>query len=224
MLFRSFKQNFAFPYFSRNITEFWRRWHISLTTWFRDYLYIPLGGSRVSKLVALRNIFIVFLISGLWHGAKWTFILWGCVHALLYVPLFMFNLNRKYTDGIDYGKLLPRFSSVLMIASTYIMTTLAWVFFRSDSIKIAFHYLKGIFTFSSWDFPVMILTEEQLVIALFFSFFMLCMEWLGRFQKHALESLGLQWPAIFRLGFYYILVMVIFLFGAKEQPFIYFQF
>ncbi|HPF97408.1 MAG: MBOAT family O-acyltransferase [Flavobacteriaceae bacterium] len=220
----NFKQNFAFPYFSRNIAEFWRRWHISLTTWFRDYLYIPLGGSRVSKLVALRNIFIVFLISGLWHGAKWTFILWGCVHALLYVPLFMFNLNRKYTDGIDYGKLLPRFSTVLMIASTYIMTTLAWVFFRSDSIKIAFHYLKGIFTFSSWDFPVMILTEEQLVIALFFSFFMLCMEWLGRFQKHALESLGLQWPAIFRLGFYYILVMVIFLFGAKEQPFIYFQF
>ena len=92
--------NFKFPYFSRDIAEFWRRWHISLSTWFRDYLYIPLGGSRVSKPKAIRNVFVIFLVSGFWHGANWTFIVWGGIHALLFIPLFLRGTNRKNTSDV----------------------------------------------------------------------------------------------------------------------------
>jgi D-alanyl-lipoteichoic acid acyltransferase DltB (MBOAT superfamily) len=103
------KRNFNYPYFSRDIAEFWRRWHISLSTWFRDYLYIPLGGSRVSKGLQLRNVMIVFLVSGFWHGANWTFLMWGFIHALLFIPLLYFNKNRVYLDQVSHNKILPSF-------------------------------------------------------------------------------------------------------------------
>jgi len=141
--------NFRFPYFSRDIAEFWRRWHISLSTWFRDYVYIPLGGSKGGKYASLRNIFIIFLVSGFWHGANWTFVIWGGIHALLYVPLFVFNLNRKNTGGVlAENSWFPSFSELAGVLITFVMVTLAWVFFRAESASHALEYLAGL---GRWD-------------------------------------------------------------------------
>jgi D-alanyl-lipoteichoic acid acyltransferase DltB (MBOAT superfamily) len=116
--------NFAFPYFSRDIAEFWRRWHISLSTWFRDYLYIPLGGSRVRRSLQVRNVLIIFLVSGFWHGANWTFIIWGALHALFFLPLLIFKLNRKYLENDAL-----QFQQILKIGFTFTIVCLAWIFF-----------------------------------------------------------------------------------------------
>lgn len=136
--------NFKFPYFSRDIAEFWRRWHVSLSTWFRDYIYIPLGGSKVSKLKAIRNTFIIFLISGFWHGANWTFLFWGGFHALLFIPLLILNRNRKHTgDIVAKGKIIPSFKDFLLIILNFSLVTFAWIFFRSNTLSDGFGYIKG---------------------------------------------------------------------------------
>jgi len=127
--------NFKFPYFSRNIGEFWRRWHISLSTWFRDYLYIPLGGSKGGKWKSIRNIFIIFLVSGFWHGANWTFIIWGLFHSILFLPSFIFKTNRKYTSSIiAENTLLPSLKEFFQVGTTFILVLIGWVFFRSETI------------------------------------------------------------------------------------------
>jgi alginate O-acetyltransferase complex protein AlgI len=133
--------NFRTPYFSRDIAEFWRRWHISLSTWFRDYLYIPLGGSRVSKGKAIRNIFVVFLVSGFWHGANWTFIVWGGIHAALFIPIFLLGKNRTH---LHVNGFIPSFKELFQIAITFTLVCLAWIFFRADSLGDAWGYLSGI--------------------------------------------------------------------------------
>jgi D-alanyl-lipoteichoic acid acyltransferase DltB (MBOAT superfamily) len=135
--------NFRFPYFSRDIGEFWRKWHISLSTWFRDYLYIPLGGSRVGTISAIRNIFIIFIISGLWHGANWTFVFWGVFHAALFLPLFISKNNRKNID--NYNKIIPSFGDFLNMSITFILTSFGWIFFRSESIIASFSYISNLF-------------------------------------------------------------------------------
>jgi D-alanyl-lipoteichoic acid acyltransferase DltB (MBOAT superfamily) len=138
-------ENFNFPYFSRNIGEFWRRWHISLNTWFRDYLYIPLGGSRHGKYRSIINIFIIFLVSGFWHGANWTFIIWGTIHALFFVPIFLSKKNRKYIEPFKLDRInLDKLNQLLRIFSTYLIVTFAWIFFRSDTIGDAILYVKNI--------------------------------------------------------------------------------
>ena len=138
--------NFRTPYFSRNIGEFWRRWHISLSTWFRDYIYIPLGGSKVSKLLALRNIFIIFLVSGSWHGANWTFIFWGLFHALLFVPSFLFNKNRNYLEVInEKTSFIIKIKEVFFMTKTFLLVTIGWVFFRSNTLNESFIYLHKMF-------------------------------------------------------------------------------
>ena len=137
--------NFKFPYFSRDIAEFWRRWHISLSSWFRDYLYIPLGGSKEGKAIAVRNTFIIFLVSGFWHGANWTFIAWGFIHACGFLPLLLLSRNRKYvTDVVAQDRVLPNFRELLQMITTFTFVTIAWVFFRANTIQIAFGYLKHI--------------------------------------------------------------------------------
>lgn len=136
--------NFKMPYFARDIAEFWRKWHISLSTWFRDYLYIPLGGSKFGKWITLRNIAAIFLVSGFWHGANWTFIVWGAIHAVLYIPLFLFNLNRNNLD--DQTGLLPSFKNMFSMAYTFISVTIAWVFFRAETVGSAFEYIGYMFT------------------------------------------------------------------------------
>jgi len=134
--------NFQFPYFSRDIGEFWRRWHISLSTWFRDYLYIPLGGSKRGKWFSIRNIFIIFIVSGFWHGANWTFIAWGMIHAVFYIPLFLQEKNRKYTTStVAEDRWLPNLKELFQMGVTFLLVMIAWVFFRSESIESAFNYL-----------------------------------------------------------------------------------
>ncbi|WP_313790139.1 MBOAT family O-acyltransferase [Flagellimonas olearia] len=149
--------NFKFPYFSRDIGEFWRRWHISLSTWFRDYLYIPLGGSRTSKPKAVRNIFIIFLVSGFWHGANWTFIFWGLFHAFLFVPLFYAKANRRYLDTPDVFESFKSFALAGgRIVKTFFLVTLGWVFFRSKDLSTAFDYLNNMllgFTYEPYMHP-----------------------------------------------------------------------
>jgi D-alanyl-lipoteichoic acid acyltransferase DltB (MBOAT superfamily) len=147
--------NFNYPYFSRNIGEFWRRWHISLSTWFRDYLYIPIGGSRGSKWNKIRNVFIIFLVSGFWHGANWTFIVWGAIHSLLFIPSVIFNNNRKFTEDIQLNRfMLPSLTESLMILRTFLLVTLCWIFFRADSVEGAYFFIKKIvlFDFSHFTF------------------------------------------------------------------------
>lgn len=135
--------NFKFPYFSRNIGEFWRKWHISLSSWFRDYLYIPLGGSKNGKWRSLRNIFIIFLVSGFWHGSNWTFIAWGLFHSILFIPSFIFKNNRKYVSStIAENTKLPSFKETFQVLTTYALVTIGWVFFRSKTISDSFNYLS----------------------------------------------------------------------------------
>ena len=146
-------KNFAFPYFSRDIAEFWRRWHISLSSWFKDYLYIPLGGSKGGKWMQIRNTLIIFVVSGFWHGANWTFIIWGFLNALYIMPLVIFNLNRKNTNTVAEGRLLPNMKEFCQIIFTFAITVIAWVFFRSRTVADAFDYVGRIFTFNNYGWP-----------------------------------------------------------------------
>lgn len=136
-------RNFNVPYFSRDIAEFWRRWHISLTTWFRDYVYIPLGGSRVSKAKVVRNTFVIFLVSGFWHGANWTFIAWGAYHALLFLPLILLGKNRKYTNQVAEGRILPTIKETGQMLLTFFLAVFGWIIFRAPGFLTLLNYLKG---------------------------------------------------------------------------------
>tara|TARA_R110002012_G_scaffold11112_7_gene49974 strand:+ start:64696 stop:66144 length:1449 start_codon:yes stop_codon:yes gene_type:complete len=217
------KQNFAFPYFSRDIAEFWRRWHISLSTWFRDYLYIPLGGSRGGTWIKIRNIFIIFIVSGFWHGANWTFIAWGALNALYFLPIFLTNKNRNNLDIVAEGKYLPSIKEISSILSTFILTVLAWIFFRANNIKHAFEYISEIFSSSFFTFPIFYKVDSVKPIYILLIIFII-IEWLGREQQYAIAYLGTKWPPPLRYGMYYAIIISIFLFGGKEQQFIYFQF
>ena len=212
-------RNFNYPYFSRDIAEFWRRWHISLSTWFRDYVYIPLGGSKVKKWVAVRNIFIIFIVSGFWHGANWTFIIWGFLNALYFLPLMLFNQNRRNLDHVAEGRLLPTFREFLQINVTFLLTTLAWIFFRAASVTHAFAYLDGIFSMSFFAMPQV---RPKFLFVLLFVF--LAVEWLQREKQHALDFTTIRFPKIARWAVYYAVVFIIFYFGGEKQEFIYFQF
>jgi D-alanyl-lipoteichoic acid acyltransferase DltB (MBOAT superfamily) len=144
-------QNFAYPYFSRDIAEFWRRWHISLSSWFKDYVYIPLGGSKGGKWMNIRNVFIIFLVSGFWHGANWTFIFWGGLNALLFLPLLLSNRNRKNTDVVSGDRMLPSFREAFQIALTFTLVSITWIFFRADDLSSAIGYLQRILTTSFFE-------------------------------------------------------------------------
>ena len=167
--------NFKYPYFSRNIGEFWRRWHISLSTWFRDYLYIPLGGSRVSKLLNIRNVFVIFLVSGFWHGANWTFVFWGAIHAILYIPVFLMGRNRLYADNvIAQNSWLPSLKEVFQVALTFTLVTFSRIFFRSESITDAFGFIGRIFTdfsYLSYSHPMGYRMIDYYILILFFVFY-----------------------------------------------------
>lgn len=212
-------RNFSFPYFSRDIAEFWRRWHISLSTWFRDYLYIPLGGSKGGTWMKVRNTFIIFLVSGFWHGANWTFIAWGLLNALFIMPSIIFNTNRNNLEIVAKGSYFPSARELVSIIITFLLTVFAWIFFRAASIGSAFAYIKGLFSASLFTKP----TVMPYIVLFFIAFFMI-VEWLGREEQFALNRFGLNWPKPIRHGFYMLLIMAIFLFSTKEQQFIYFQF
>lgn len=216
-------RNFAFPYFSRDIAEFWRRWHISLTTWFRDYIYIPLGGSRGGTWMKIRNTFIIFLISGFWHGANWTFLAWGALNAIYFLPLMLTKNNRKNMEIVAQGKNLPTLKELMSMLVTFGLTVFAWIFFRADSMSHALRYISEIFSSSLFTFPKFPEMPSALTTIMLVILFLL-VEWQGREQQYAIAHLGVKWHRPLRWAMYYTIIFAIIYFAGEEQQFIYFQF
>lgn len=216
-------RNFAFPYFSRDIAEFWRRWHISLSSWFKDYLYIPLGGSRGGTWMKVRNTFIIFIVSGFWHGANWTFIVWGALNAIYFLPLLLTNNNRKNLEIVAQGKLLPSIKEFSLMLLTFAFTVFAWIFFRAENMGHAISYISEILSPSLFSIPKFAGIGSALTTIILVSIFVL-VEWKGREGQYAISNLGLKWKRPIRYAMYYAIIIAIFWFGGKEQQFIYFQF
>ena len=213
------RRNFNVPYFSRDIAEFWRRWHISLTSWFRDYLYIPLGGSRVGRLRVVLNTMIIFLVSGFWHGANWTFLAWGFFHALLFMPLILLGRNRRYRDTVAADRCLPSWSDAGRMLSTFVLATIGWVIFRSPSLSFTLHYFAGMvhggqfLSPTNGDFPFLIPALLLLLVV----------EWVNRDQSHEFcrqpRRRWLRW-----LCYMSVIFIILAFMQTNEMPFIYFQF
>ena len=206
--------NFRYPYFSRNIREFWKRWHISLSTWFRDYVYIPLGGSRMGRSRAIRNVVIIFILSGFWHGANWTFIIWGLLHGMFFLPFF---LGKNSTDDNLNVTLHPK--NLLKIARTFSLVTLAWIFFRSASLKESLEFIGG---FGRWGDPLDFFMESNVyfittVIILLGITQLFIMEWFNRTRDSV--KIKRDWICV-------TLILEIVFLGSYKNPmnFIYFQF
>ena len=215
-------RNFAFPYFSRDIAEFWRRWHISLSTWFRDYLYIPLGGSHGGTLMKVRNIFIIFIVSGFWHGANWTFIIWGALNAIYFLPLLLTKNNRNNLEIVAQEKLFPSIKEFFQILITFGLTVLAWIFFRAESVTDALRYLHRLFSAEIFSIPTLIGTENTTgIISLFFIMVMIIFEWIYRKDSFVFESSKSQLTICLITIF---IVSSIYFFGGNSSGFIYFQF
>ena len=204
--------NFKTPYFSRDIAEFWRRWHISLSTWFRDYLYIPLGGSRVGKWKAVRNTFVIFLVSGFWHGANWTFIVWGLIHAVLFIPLLLLGRNRKNTDNKSGW---PSLSQCFGIIWTFGAVVAAWVFFRAESLALATDYLLGWMRFEGMSPSSRMLAASSTILLV------LLFDGVLRFEQpmSMFRYKGVRWVmyAVATIG-------ILLAWGDESTQFIYFQF
>lgn len=209
-------RNFANPYFSRDIAEFWRRWHITLSTWFRDYLYLPLGGNRTSRWRWLRNVLLTFTISGFWHGANWNFIVWGLLHGLYYVPFIFTKSHRRHLDMVAAGRLLPTVREAFQIAMTFCLVLVAWIFFRANSLHEALHFLWHMGT-NDW------LVYPEYKGGVLYVVVLVTIEWWQRAQAHGLAIA--HWPRWSRWAAYYVLIAGIFWYGHTEySPFIYFQF
>ena len=204
--------NFKFPYFSRNIGEFWRRWHISLSTWFRDYLYIPLGGSQEGKWKSIRNIFIIFLVSGFWHGANWTFIFWGLFHSILFLPSFIYNTNRKYrTSIVAEHSILPSPKEFLQVGITFLLVTIGWVIFRSETLWDSYEYLNKMI----FEISIPYSYRSKLPFLLIF----ILIDWFYRLEERNLPD-----KSIFNLIvdlFYFFMILKYF---GNNSEFIYFKF
>ena len=220
-------QNFKVPYLSRDIAEFWRRWHISLTSWFRDYVYIPLGGSRCGKAKIVRNTFVIFLLSGLWHGANWTYVCWGAYNALLFLPLILSGNNRKHLDTIASGRALPTLKECGQVALTFTLATIGFVIFRSANIADAWHFLAGIFPLGldrAGTFWSEYLVPRQIVMLVLVITLMSVLEYLNRNSEYGLCLQSVRSRAL-RWGIYAVLAIAICLcFDSGANPFIYFQF
>ncbi len=214
-------KNFDYPYFSRDIAEFWRRWHISLSTWFRDYIYIPLGGSNGSKLFQIRNVLIIFIISGFWHGANWTFIAWGILNALFFIPLLISKKNRTNIEVVSNLSL----KNIISIFMTFILVVLAWILFRANDFSHAIDIYKSIFSNNFLNFPSYANYKKSYSIICLL-LFLVCMEWLNRRKDFGLSELHLIVKNRFVRWFLYSsIIFLIFMFMETEDtPFIYFQF
>ncbi len=214
------KQNFATPYFSRNIAEFWRRWHISLSTWFRDYLYIPLGGSQGGTWMKVRNTFIIFLVSGFWHGASWTFIIWGLLNAIYFLPLLLTNRNRVYQDIVASHSTLPSLTESGMMLITFTLTAFAWIFFRANSVSHAFQIIETIASKDLFKLPTVRPSDLIVIIILFIT-----IEWVGRRDKFALENLLVKKSRLIKWSLYLFLFLMVLVYSNQgTEEFIYFQF
>jgi len=214
-------QNFNFPYFSRSIPEFWRRWHISLTTWFRDYVFFPLGGSRCSKWKIIRNVIIVWALSGLWHGNNWPQILVGPYHAVLLIIYNLLGINTKYKNVVAYGRYLPNVKEALQMALTFFLVVIGWIIFRAETMTQAVEYLSAMFTNKFFD-ASMLYGKDCLCLGLILLF----IEWLQRDKQHALQFTNTKPFNLrpVRWGIYYLILIVITIYAGSSQTFIYFQF
>lgn len=215
------RRNFIVPYFSRDIAEFWRRWHVSLTTWFRDYVYIPMGGSRVGRYRVVLNTFVIFLLSGLWHGANWTFVVWGAYHALLFLPLILLGRNRRYRDSVAEGRGVPSWKEAGQMVTTFLLATVGWVIFRADSIDQAFSYLCHTFAHFG-GMPESLLQPDYWILLVALPV-LVVVEWINRSADHEFilqpRRRWMRWTG------YILLIFIILCFmQTSEMPFIYFQF
>ncbi len=206
-------RNFKLPYFSLSIPDFWKRWHISLNTWFVDYLYIPLGGSRCSKAKWFRNTMIIFLVSGLWHGANWTFICWGAYHALLFLP-YMILGRTKGDSSLD--KLT--FKKAAGILTTFCLVVIGWVIFRANTITEAYDYILSMFTNGMAGKNMVPISAYKYIVLL------LVIEWLSRKQEQPFSLVQAIRLPVVRFAIYFLAVVFILIFAAPSQGFIYFQF
>ena len=218
-------RNFNVPYFSRDIAEFWRRWHISLTTWFRDYVYIPLGGSRVSKAKVVRNTFIIFLLSGFWHGANWTFIAWGAYHAILFLPLILTGKNRKYTNQVAEGRILPTFKEAGQMLLTFFLAVIGWIIFRAESIGMAWEYFRGMMQFGTLRSSYRFFILPEMWPTNLFIVLMLLVEWMTKTKNHSFAINDIKMNKWCKRILYIVIALIILVFGNFEiHQFIYFQF
>lgn len=218
----SLKKNFNYPYLSRNVAEFWKRWHISLNTWFVDYIYIPLGGSRCSKLKTIRNTFVIFLASGLWHGANWTFICWGLYHALLFVPLLVLGRSKKVSGVVAESSILPSVQEIVQICSTFFLVMLGWIIFRAEHISDAIAYILRMFTnLHQVDYAF---TSLPGAVNFIYVMALLVLEFIQRKKEHALQLDNFAVSRPIRWVIYYALIVLIVKAGGEGQTFIYFQF
>ena len=220
-----FCDNFLFPYFSRNMNEFWRRWHISLNTWFVDYVYIPLGGSRNGKWHTIRNIMIVFLLSGLWHGADWSFVAWGAYHGLLLVLLILLNRNTKYEHVVAYEKTIPSLKEFGQMFLVFALATLGWMMFRADNMTQFLDYTARMCSADMFSMPK--IQEYAILFANIAMMFIL--EWFMRRQKHGFDFSYQQRSdkplyTASRYTLYTIVFILILLFGGHTENFIYMYF
>ncbi len=211
-------KNFSFPYFSRDIAEFWRRWHISLSSWFRDYLYIPLGGSKGGLMMKIRNTFIIFLVSGFWHGANWTFIIWGGLNALYFMPLLITERNRQNLEVVAVGKFFPSLRETLQILLTFALTCFAWIFFRAASVSQAIAYIGKIFSKTLFTIPPHLPYKVLSLVG-----FMLVIEWINRRMFHGLEIKRFN-PWVRRILYLAIIYIIFRYANFGNNEFIYFQF
>jgi D-alanyl-lipoteichoic acid acyltransferase DltB (MBOAT superfamily) len=218
----SLMQNFAFPYFSRDMAEFWRRWHISLSTWFRDYVYIPLGGSRVNKWRSIQNTFIIFIVSGFWHGANWTFIIWGFLNAVYFIPLLITGKNRNNLNIVAQNKYLPSLKETMQITVTFMLIVFAWIFFRAENIQHSFSYIGNMLKSPGSFFLLSIYKKYAEILLVLIAFVII--EWIGRNNKFALDTINMIKVKPIRWIFYYAIIIGLLYLGGEEQEFIYFQF
>ncbi len=212
-------QNFNYPNFSRDPGEYWRRWHISLSTWFRDYVFIPLGGSRTTKFNRIKNIIITFTVSGLWHGANWTFLAWGFLNGLYYIPLILFDKVTKYKNVIAHNRTFPKLKEFFQMCITFLLITFSRVFFRSPDIGSAIRYFKGMFSISFFT-PIPLKFAGIFFLVLGF----VAIEWINREKAHPLEGRFETRPLFMRWSTYYTILGFIFIFYRQVNAFIYFQF
>lgn len=210
-------KNFDFPYFSRNVAEFWKRWHISLNTWFVDYVYIPLGGSRKGTWQTLRNTMIIFLLSGIWHGANWTFIAWGAYHALLFVPLMLLGLQKKYNSKTIEAPLFVPIKEIISMMITFCLVTFGWIIFRANSIYEFCDYIKCMFV--NFSLPE---TDQIPYKTIIFILSFLGLEWMNRDKEYGLQfNLPKRWM---QWSVYLFMVLLILTQSGQQAQFIYFQF
>ncbi|MCF6295271.1 MAG: MBOAT family protein [Flavobacteriaceae bacterium] len=217
------KSNFKFPQFSRNVAEYWQRWHVSLSTWFRHYVYIPLGGSRVSKLKSVRNICIIFLISGFWHGANWTFVFWGAFHALAFIPVFLMGRNTIYKDSVvGENTFLPSLTEIGQVLLTFSIVTFSRIFFRSESITDAFKFIKKIvtnFSYETYNHPMGYRMIDYYVLIVLFILYEYSI------RKDERSPFKFKYKAIRFVAYALVILgMLLFYDSSMDRSFIYFQF